>query len=147
MAGENNTFGTNNTVTNETTLNDPNCLLNEYCETYDDYMTRLENEIAPLPGEWALIVLYIVTFLIGFTGNCLVCFAIWRNRTMRTITNIFIVNLSLADLVVIVLVLPFALCVDVTNTWFFGEVFCKIHIFLGVSTCLFLFNRCLIIRR
>lgn len=89
--------------------------------------------IVPSPGEWILIGAYIVTFLVGVLGNILVCFAVWRNNEMRTETNIYMVNLSLADLTVLIVLLPSALLVDVTGTWFLGFAMCKISIALGVS--------------
>ena len=83
--------------------------------------------------KWALVVLYTLTFLVGLTGNALVCFAVWRNKNMRTVTNIFLVNLAAADLGVIIICLPPALLADVTGMWYLGTVFCKIHLFLSVS--------------
>lgn len=124
-----------NTTTNSTYYDyneteNPLCALNIYCEPMEDYFDHLQAYIYPEPFEWGLIVLYILTFIVGLVGNSLVCFAIWRNKKMRTITNIFIVNLSAADLGVIIICLPSTLVVDVTETWFFGSVFCKIHLFL-----------------
>lgn len=126
---------------NMTTVNDsrnstenPLCLLNRYCETQDDYIDSLYEEIYPSTGKWILIVVYIVTFIVGLVGNTLVCFAIWRNPNMRTVTNIYIVNLSVADFAVILVCLPSTLVVDVTLTWFFGTAFCKINMFLMVSS-------------
>jgi len=93
----------------------------------------LQTCIVPKPGEWVLIAAYIVIFAVGLLGNIMVCFAVWRNKEMRTVTNIFMVNLSVADLAVIVILLPTALIADVTGTWFFGTVMCRISIALGVS--------------
>ena len=94
----------------------------------------IEDPGANLDGlKWALVVLYTITFLVGLSGNTLVCFAVWRNKNMRTVTNIFLVNLATADLGVIIICLPPALLADVTGTWYLGTVFCKIHLFLSVS--------------
>ncbi|XP_045199926.2 orexin receptor type 2-like [Mercenaria mercenaria] len=126
---------TNGTDANGTTKN-PSCDLNDYCETMEEYMDRLHDFIYPKPSEWVLIVAYALTFFVGLIGNFLVCFAIWRNKNMRTVTNMFIVNLSVADLAVIILCLPSALLIDVTQTWFLGTTLCKIHLFLqslGIS--------------
>ena len=90
--------------------------------------------------SWALIALYIITFLVGLIGNALVCFAVWRNKNMRTVTNIFLVNLAAADLGVIIICLPPALVADVTDTWFLGGPFCNIHLFLSVS--IYIHKRC-----
>ncbi|XP_043919802.1 orexin receptor type 2 [Protopterus annectens] len=45
---------------------------------------------------------------------------------MRTVTNYFIVNLSVADVLVTVSCLPASLLVDITETWFFGLTLCKV---------------------
>lgn len=94
---------------------------------------ELYEYIYPKTTEWVLIVTYVLTFIVGVVGNILVCFAVWINKDLRTITNIFMVNLSIADLLIIVFCLPSALIVDVTATWFLGIVACKIHVFLAVS--------------
>ena len=86
--------------------------------------------------SWILVVLYIITFMIGLVGNALVCFAVWRNKNMRTVTNVFLVNLAAADLGVIIICLPPALIADVTNTWFLGGPFCNIHLCLSVGISL-----------
>lgn len=69
-------------------------------------------------------------------GNALVCLAVYTNHSMRTVTNIFIVNLAVADFFVILLCLPPTVVWDVTETWFLGEVLCKVVIYfqVGVET-------------
>ncbi|XP_052785046.1 orexin receptor type 2-like [Mya arenaria] len=85
----------------------------------------------PEPEEWVLVFAYVITFVIGVFGNILVCFAVCRNKDLQTNTNIFIVNLAVADLTVILVLLPSALIVDVTDTWLFGGAMCKISIAIG----------------
>ncbi|XP_017549538.2 orexin receptor type 2 [Pygocentrus nattereri] len=80
----------------------------------------------PKQYEWVLIAGYIVVFLVSLVGNTLVCFAVWKNHHMRTVTNYFIVNLSFADILVTLTCLPASLVVDITETWFFGETLCRI---------------------
>ena len=46
----------------------------------------------------ALICLYVPIFLIAFFGNILVLVVVIPNRHMRSVTNCFIVNLAVADL-------------------------------------------------
>lgn len=55
---------------------------------------------------------------------------------MRTVTNYFIVNLSLADILVTITCLPASLVVDITETWFFGKTLCKVLPYLQVSISL-----------
>lgn len=71
-------------------------------------------------------------------GNALVCIAVYTNYTMRTVTNIFIVNLAVADFFVILFCLPPTVVWDVTETWFMGRTLCKILVYFQVSRCEFL---------
>ncbi|XP_035255752.1 orexin receptor type 2 [Anguilla rostrata] len=80
----------------------------------------------PKQYEWVLIAGYIIVFFVSLIGNTLVCFAVWKNHHMRTVTNYFIVNLSLADILVTITCLPASLVVDITETWFFGKTLCKV---------------------
>ncbi|XP_071164128.1 orexin receptor type 2-like [Mytilus edulis] len=121
--------GTNANITrNNTTCFD--ILDDGECKNEDDVRTYLATYITPEWYEWIVITVYILTFIIGMTGNVLVCFAVWRNHQMRTVTNMFIVNLSVADLGIILICLPPTLLVDVTETWFMGLVICKLVYFL-----------------
>jgi len=99
---------------------------NEYCMSTDDYLNMIRDYVFPTMFEWVLTTLYVIVFLIGLTGNALVVYVVWRNSNMRTVTNLFIVNLSIADLLVIVVCLPPTTLVDITETWFFGLAMCKI---------------------
>jgi len=110
--------------------------LNDLCLSAEDYLDFVEDYVFPKPVEWCLVALYAITFILGITGNSMVCYAIWINNSMRTVTNIFIVNLAVADLVVILVCLTPTLIADITNTWFFGYVMCKIALFLQVSNYL-----------
>lgn len=71
-------------------------------------------------------------------GNALVCLAVWSNHSMRTVTNIFIVNLAVADFFVILFCLPPTVIWDVTETWFLGETMCKVVIYFQVSIEIYL---------
>jgi len=46
----------------------------------------------------ALIAGYSAVFLLSLVGNLLVLFVVLSNRAMRTNTNYFLLNLSIADL-------------------------------------------------
>lgn len=135
MANNSNNFDfQNSTETNSTNIT-VTCKY-EKCMSQEDYLNDIEEYVFPEPWEWGVFVIYTLTFIIGVTGNSLVCYAVWRNRNMRTVTNIFIVNLAIADLTVIICCLPATLSVDITETWFYGFVLCKIVYFLIVSISL-----------
>ncbi|KAK6645315.1 hypothetical protein RUM43_001591 [Polyplax serrata] len=70
---------------------------------------------SPMEGNYWALILIIFPFLTLF-GNVLVILAVVRERTLQTATNYFIVSLALADLLVAVLVMPFAVYVLVSLT-------------------------------
>ena len=51
----------------------------------------------------------------------------------RTVTNMFIMNLAAADLLVLVFCLPATVVQDVTKTWFFGLILCKFVNYIQVD--------------
>lgn len=51
-------------------------------------------------------VAYFVVFIVGLIGNSFVIAVVFRAPRMRTVTNFFIVNLAVADVLVIVFCLP-----------------------------------------
>ncbi|XP_063388193.1 orexin/Hypocretin receptor type 1-like [Cydia fagiglandana] len=102
----------------------------DYCNmTRDEYIEMLQEYIFPRPFEWVLITTHAIVFVIGLIGNALVCIAVYRNHSMRTVTNYFIVNLAVADFMVILICLPPTVLWDVTETWFFGTAMCRIVLY------------------
>lgn len=120
---------------NRTTSSVDNCSLfqNEYCESPEDYEDRLLAYIYPDHYEWTLIAAHLVVFIVGLVGNALVCVSVFRNTSMRTVTNYFIVNLAVADFLVILVCLPPTVIWDVTATWFLGDALCKIVLYFQVK--------------
>ena len=56
-----------------------------------------------------LSIAYILVLFLGIVNNALVVSLIYRNPQMRTVTNYFIANLAVADILVSILVLPITL--------------------------------------
>lgn len=83
--------------------------------------------------NWLFILFSAVVLVIGLLGNCLVWFAVWRNPRMRSATNIFLVNLAVADFLVILICLPPTVAEDITGVWYLGQEMCKIVKCLQVS--------------
>nr|QVK45654.1 G protein-coupled receptor [Proales similis] len=75
---------------------------------------------------WCLIFVSTIIFTFGFLGNLLVIIVVVKNAPMRTITNLFIVNLAIGDLLVILICLPPTMINDITGSWWFGALMCKI---------------------
>ena len=94
------------------------------------------SSFSPTVFECFLLIFAFVIFLIGIVGNSLVVIVVAKNAHMRTITNIFIVNLAIGDFLVILICLPPSILQDVTENWWFGEIMCKLIIFVQyISVC------------
>ncbi|XP_050305848.1 orexin receptor type 2-like [Anthonomus grandis grandis] len=91
----------------------------------DEQLMLIEQYIVPQTWGWVSVFFHVIVFIVGLFGNILVCVAVYRNHSMRTVTNYFIVNLAVADALVILFCLPFSVVWDVTSTWWFGTAMCK----------------------
>ncbi|XP_014479466.1 PREDICTED: neuropeptide FF receptor 2-like [Dinoponera quadriceps] len=79
-------------------------------------------------------VAYVVVFVVGLIGNSFVIAVVYRSPRMRTVTNFFIVNLAVADVLVIVFCLPATLMSNIFVPWFLGWFMCKAVTYIqGVS--------------
>lgn len=82
------------------------------------------------------ITLYSVIFLVGIGGNSLVTFVVFRNKAMQTITNIFITNLSLSDIFMCLLAVPFTPTSAFIESWMFGSLLCRV-VPMALGVCVY----------
>lgn len=71
-------------------------------------------------------LLYSVIFILGVFGNVLVCYVVFRNRAMQTVTNLFITNLALSDILLCLLGVPLTPLYTFLGKWIFGRVLCHL---------------------
>lgn len=77
-------------------------------EIAEDLFNSTRNDLITSPIVQAIFYLvYITIFVLGVFGNVLVCFVVARNKAMHTVTNLFITNLALSDILLCVLAVPF----------------------------------------
>ncbi|XP_053725972.1 neuropeptide FF receptor 1 like 2 [Synchiropus splendidus] len=80
------------------------------------------------------ILAYTFIFLLCMVGNMLVCLIMLENRRMRTVTNLFILNLAVSDLLVGIFCIPTTLVDGLITGWPFSSMVCKMSGFIqGVS--------------
>src|SRR6218665_89003 len=80
------------------------------------------------------ISMYCVIFLLGISGNSLVVYVVVRNYAMQTITNVFITNLAISDIMMCLLAAPFTPLSGLLESWVFGEGLCRlVPMSLGIS--------------
>lgn len=98
-----------------------------------DNNSHLEYQMDP---EWIGILEAVILFcimLLAIVGNVLVIAVVYRQRELRrTETHIFIVNLSITDISVALLCMPFSIITAVTQNWIFSNALCQLNGFLNV---------------
>ncbi|KAF5924379.1 hypothetical protein HPG69_018780 [Diceros bicornis minor] len=78
-----------------------------------------------LTSNAVLTFIYFVVCIIGLCGNTLVIYVILRYAKMKTITNIYILNLAIAD-ELFMLGLPFLAMQVALVHWPFGKAICRV---------------------
>lgn len=85
-------------------------------------------------------VVFGVIFLLGMVGNTLVLVVLGHlrpgGRPSRSATNIFILNLSVADFSFLLFCVPFQATIYSLPEWIFGAFFCKWVHYLATATML-----------
>jgi len=80
--------------------------------------------------DWYIILflslLYGAISIISVFGNSLIIWTVMKNKRMRNVTNYFISNLAIADIIIGVLVAPFQFQTALLQRWIFPRILCKI---------------------
>jgi len=99
----------------------------------------LENatQVPALPAyiAYTSFVLFSLVLAVGVVGNTLVLLVILTSKSMRSSTNIFLLNLSIADLLVLIICCPNAM-VEMymrKDIWVMGEAMCKLVPFIELT--------------
>ncbi|XP_022096518.1 alpha-1A adrenergic receptor-like [Acanthaster planci] len=109
-------------------------LLNEWNGTVTSATNAPEGDTDVTRVLLASVALLIINLAV-IIGNILVLLAVYCERALRTVTNYFIVNLAIADLLLGALVLPFSGAFEVIHYWPFGGTFCDIWAAVDVLCC------------
>lgn len=85
---------------------------------------------------WIMVIADGAILSIGLTGNLLVIYVVARYARMKTVTNVYILNLSIADSLFLV-GMPMIMLTTLLRRWVFGSVLC--HVFFTL-TCINMFT-------
>lgn len=81
-----------------------------------------------------LCVFYTLLSVGAFVGNACILIVIISKRSLRTVTNTFILSLAVSDILIAAWNMPLQLLFHLNNEWTFGETMCKLTSFIqGVS--------------
>ncbi|XP_044257934.1 tachykinin-like peptides receptor 86C isoform X1 [Tribolium madens] len=79
-------------------------------------------------------ITFLVMILVASGGNCIVIWIVIAHRRMRTVTNYFLVNLSLADLLLTTFNCIFNFSYMIQRDWPFGSLYCIVSNFIANAT-------------
>ncbi|XP_012260695.1 somatostatin receptor type 2-like [Athalia rosae] len=71
-------------------------------------------------------ILYAIVCIVGLLGNTLVIYVVLRFSKMQTVTNMYIVNLAIADECFLIGI-PFLVTTMSLQSWTFGKIMCKAY--------------------
>nr|XP_023014387.1 RYamide receptor [Leptinotarsa decemlineata] len=70
--------------------------------------------------------MYVLIFVVAFVGNSFICYVVVSSPRMHTVTNFFIMNLAVGDMLIIVLCVPFTSVSLMQQYWPFGGILCPV---------------------
>ncbi|UXI14324.1 neuropeptide GPCR A24 [Sarcoptes scabiei] len=100
----------------------------------NDDEDQMERNIYILPLYQQIIwsIIFGTMVFVAAGGNLIVIWIVLTNKRMRTVTNYFLVNLSIADIMVSTLNVIFNFIYMLDSDWPFGELYCKVTNFIAI---------------
>ncbi|KAF5298675.1 hypothetical protein FQR65_LT09655 [Abscondita terminalis] len=84
------------------------------------------NPIETLEFQVTVYVMYSVIFLVAVVGNGIICYIVVSTSRMRTVTNYFIMNLAIGDILITIFCVPFTSVSYLQQYWSFGAFLCPV---------------------
>lgn len=78
--------------------------------------------------------MFVLMFIVAAGGNIIVIWIVLAHKRMRTVTNYFLVNLAIADVMVSIFNVLFHFMLNLYQDWFFGLEYCKFAFFIAPCT-------------
>lgn len=96
------------------------------CE-WANFTTEPIAQELPVELRTTSTVICVLVLALGITGNLLVPYVVICTKDLRNSTNLFLINLSIADLLVLVVCMPTVLIELHSNPeiWLLGELMCE----------------------
>lgn len=86
-----------------------------------------DNDLSSSYFQIAVYIMYISIFVVAMLGNGIVCYIVTSSPRMRTVTNYFIANLAVGDILMSLFCVPFSfVSILLLHYWPFGSVLCHL---------------------
>ncbi|KYN41988.1 Orexin receptor type 2 [Trachymyrmex septentrionalis] len=89
--------------------------------------------------DYLLIILYVPTVLVSVIANIFVIIVVCKYH-LKSVTNYFVINLSMADLLVATICMPMTISQEISMSWNHSEFLCKLTSYLqsvGVTASIY----------
>lgn len=123
----------NNVTDLDANLTDPTVLANITAAGQGGVTTNL-TFLLPLWQQVPFIMCFSLIVFAGVLGNAIVIWIVLAHQRMRTVTNYFLVNLSIADLTTVMFNVIFNGIYMMHSHWPFGAVYCRVTNFVSLLT-------------
>nr|CAD2183217.1 unnamed protein product [Meloidogyne enterolobii] len=80
--------------------------------------------------NYLMILTFAIIFCLSVVGNSIVVVVILQQQSMRSVTNLYLLNLALSDLLLSVVCMPPTLVSSLVYCWVFGDLLCKLLAYL-----------------
>ncbi|XP_066569513.1 trace amine-associated receptor 13c-like [Amia ocellicauda] len=115
----------------------------QYC--FPSSNSSCPKEVRPTAVYVVMYISAAAVVMLTVCGNLLVIISISHFKQLHTPTNLLLLSLAVADLLVGVIVMPFQLIILIESCWYFGHLFCTIYnLVKSVPTCVSVNNVALI---
>nr|BAQ54861.1 opsin, long-wavelength sensitive type [Anax parthenope] len=90
-------------------------------------------QFPPMNPLWHAILGFVIGVLgfVSWTGNGVVLYIFSTTKSLRTPSNLLVVNLAFSDFFMMVIMCPFMLVNCYNETWVFGPLMCELYAFFG----------------
>ena len=76
---------------------------------------------------WIEAIFLAIVNTMAISGNISVCYAVYRNQRLRSVSNMFIVALAVSDLLTSFSCMPLSVATLVQSRWIFGTTVCQLQ--------------------
>jgi tachykinin-like receptor len=133
-------FNLTNSITDEclkqSNFTNNQTFASEFNNTFNS-STNTSTDRPFIPRWWIQVfwsLLFGIMILAAIVGNVVVIWIVLANRQMRTVTNYFLLNLTIADLATAIFNAIFNFVFMLNSHWPFGQPYCVINNFIANLT-------------
>ena len=98
-------------------------------------VSSIENEMKLItPGQSKMFnIIYLLFVILGILSNLLMIYVFYKSEKLRTLRNVFIINLAISDILLCLVYAPLTLTKSVNINWSLGRTMCKLQASLPIA--------------